>query len=434
MTSARQLPKLIGEPIKRREDPRLITGLATYVDDIKLPRMLHMSIVRSTHAHARLRRVDVSRARSAPGVALVLTGAEAKAWGEALPTASEVPEMKAATRYPLSADGVVRFVGEGIAAIVADDRYVARDAAELVDVEYEDLPVVVDARKAMAPGAPILHTDFGTNVCAIMPVGDKDATDAAFREADVTIKQWMVNHRLIPNAMEARGVVANYDPGQETLTVWSSTQVPHLLRTLLSTLVRMPEHKVRVIAPEVGGGFGSKIDVYAEDVLVPLASIHLQRPVKWIEDRTENFLATIHGRDIHAEIELAARRDGRLLGQRIRVVADIGAYQQLLTATIQSLTMLMFPGLYKVPTLYGEVTEVYTNKTPTDAYRGAGRPEATYFIERAMDILARKLGMDPAEVRRVNFIEKDSFPFQTTTGLVYDSGDYEPALDLALEN
>ena len=433
MTSARQLPKLIGEPIKRREDPRLITGLATYVDDIKLPRMLHMSIVRSTHAHARLRRVDVSRARSAPGVALVLTGAEAKAWGEALPTASEVPEMKAATRYPLSADGVVRFVGEGIAAIVADDRYVARDAAELVDVEYEDLPVVVDARKAMAPGAPILHTDFGTNVCAIMPVGDKDATDAAFREADVTIKQWMVNHRLIPNAMEARGVVANYDPGQETLTVWSSTQVPHLLRTLLSTLVRMPEHKVRVIAPEVGGGFGSKIDVYAEDVLVPLASIHLQRPVKWIEDRTENFLATIHGRDIHAEIELAARRDGRLLGQRIRVVADIGAYQQLLTATIPSLTMLMFPGLYKVPTLYGEVTEVYTNKTPTDAYRGAGRPEATYFIERAMDILARKLGMDPAEVRRVNFIEKDSFPFQTTTGLVYDSGDYEPALDLALE-
>jgi len=432
MTSVRQIPKLVGEPVRRREDPRLITGLGTYVDDIKLPGMLHMAIVRSTHAHARLRRVDVARAKAAPGVTLVMTGVEAKAWGEMLPNASEVPGMKAATRYPLS-DGVVRFVGEGVAAVVATDRYTAADAADLVDVEYEDLPVVVDALKAMAAGAPILHPEFGTNVCVSYPMGNKEATEAAFRDADVTIKQWMVNQRLIPNPMEPRGVLANYDPGQETLTVWASTQVPNLLRTLLSTIVRLPEHKIRVIAPEVGGGFGCKIDVYAEDILTSLASIHLRRPVKWIEQRSESFLATIHGRDISAEVELAARSDGRLLGQRMRLVADIGAYQQLLTATIPTLTMLMLPGLYKVPTLSAELTEVYTNKTPTDAYRGAGRPEATYFIERGMDILARKLGMDPAEVRRRNFIEPTAFPYPTAAGLLYDSGNYEPALDLALE-
>jgi carbon-monoxide dehydrogenase large subunit len=429
-TTARQIPKLVGEPVRRREDPRLIQGLSTYVDDIKLPGMLHMSVVRSNRAHARLRNVDTSAAKAAKGVQLVMTGVEAKAWGEMLPTAA--PLGNSATRYPLS-DGVVRFVGEGIAAVVASDRYTAKDAADLVDVDYEDLPVVVDPLKAMEDGSPLLHPDFKTNVCVVVPVGDKDAADAAFREADVTVKQWMFNHRLIPNPMEPRGVLAHYDPGQETLTVWSSTQVPHLLKWLLSGLVRIPEHKVRVIAPEVGGGFGCKIDVYAEDMLCAMASIRLGKPVKWIEERTENFLTTIHGRDIHAEIELAARSDGRLLGQRMRVVADIGAYQQLLTAAIPTLTTLMFPGLYKVPALYAEVTEVYTNKTPTDAYRGAGRPEATYFIERGMDLLAKKLNMDPAELRRRNFIEPDSFPYKTVTGQVYDSGNYEPALNLALE-
>ncbi|HEY7465856.1 MAG TPA: molybdopterin cofactor-binding domain-containing protein [Dehalococcoidia bacterium] len=430
MTTARQIPKLVGEPVRRREDPRLIQGLSTYVDDIKLPGMLHMAVVRSSRAHARLRNVDTSAARSAPGVELVMTGTEAKAWGEMLPTAA--PLGNSATRYPLS-DGVVRFVGEGIAAVVASDRYAARDAADLIEVEYEDLPVVVDPLKAMEPGSPKLHPQFDTNVCVVVPVGDKDAADAAFREADVTVKQWMFNHRLIPNPMEPRGVLSHYDPGQETLTHWSSTQVPHLLKWLLSGLVRIPEHKTRVIAPEVGGGFGCKIDVYAEDMLCAMASMRLGKPVKWIEERTENFLTTIHGRDIHAEIELAARSDGRLLGQRMRVVADIGAYQQLLTAAIPTLTTLMFPGLYKVPALYAEVTEVYTNKTPTDAYRGAGRPEATYFIERGMDLLAKKLNMDPAELRRRNFIEKEAFPYKTITGQTYDSGDYEPTLNLALE-
>src|SRR5215212_6728730 len=434
MTNVNTLPKLVGERVKRREDPRLISGLGTYVDDIKLPGMLHMSIVRSTHAHARITNIDTSAAKASDGVSLVMTGVEAKAWGEMLPTASNLPEMKAATRYPLSADGIVRFVGEGVAAVVASDRYKSADAAGLVDVDYEDLPVVVDALKSMESGAQVLHESHGTNVCVSMPFGDKDATDAALRDADVTIKQWMVNHRLVPNAMEPRGVVANYDPGLETLTLWSSTQVPHLLRSLLAGLVRIPEHRIRVIAPEVGGGFGSKIDVYAEDILVALASIHLRKPVKWIETRSENFQATIHGRDIHAEVELAARSDGKLLAQRINIIADIGAYQQLLTATIPTLTALMLPGLYKVPVLHATLTEVYTNKTPTDAYRGAGRPEACYFIERAMDMLARKLNIDPAEIRRRNFIGKDEFPFATAAGLLYDSGDYEPALAQALQN
>ena len=246
-----------------------------------------------------------------------------------------------------------------------------------------------------------------------MPVGDKEATDAAFRDADVTIKQWMVNHRLVPNAMEPRGVVAHYDPGQETLTVWSSTQVPHLLKSLLSGLVRMPEHKIRVIAPEVGGGFGCKIDVYAEDILC-CAGQHPPRQAGEVDRgrARRTSMATIHGRDIHAEIELAARSDGTLLGQRMQLIADIGAYQQLLTAAIPTLTSLMLPGLYKVPALYAEVTEVYTNKTPTDAYRGAGRPEATYFIERGMDMLAQKLNLDPAELRRRNFIETGRLPLR----------------------
>ncbi|HWO73437.1 MAG TPA: xanthine dehydrogenase family protein molybdopterin-binding subunit, partial [Dehalococcoidia bacterium] len=431
MTAARQLPKFVGEPVRRREDPRLITGKATYVDDVKLPGMLHMAIVRSTHAHARLVNVDVSRARAAPGVVLVLTGADVKAASDMMPTAHQ-PGMNSATRYAL-ADGTVRFVGEGIAAVIATDRYKAADAADLVEVEYEDLPVVTDARRALEPGSPVIHSEFGTNLCVNIPMGDKEAADAAFRDADVTVRQWMVNSRLIPNPMEPRAALASFDPGDETLTVWSSTQAPHGLRGTLSSLVRVPEHKVRVIAPEVGGGFGAKIAAYPEEVLVSLASMRLGRPVKWVESRSENFLATTHGRDIQAEVELAARRDGRIIGERLRIVADIGAYNQQAGASIPTLTLLMLSGVYKMGAFYAELNEVYTNKTPVDAYRGAGRPEATYFIERAIDMLARKLDMDPAEVRRRNFIPPSEFPFATPTGLHYDSGNYEPTLDKALE-
>ncbi len=428
-----QLPKLIGEPVRRREDPRLITGQGTYVDEIKLAGMLHMSVVRSTRAHARILGVDTAAAKSAPGCRLVMTGAEARAWGGPVPVAGVVPEMKQPVRYALAGD-VARYAGEAVAAVIADNRYLARDAAELVDISYEELAVVVDAQKAMEPGSPHVHPEFGTNVAVTIPVGDKAATDAAFAGADVVVRQWMVNQRLIPTAMEPRGVVAHYEPGPETLTVWSSTQIPHLLKTLLAGAARIPEQKIRVIAPEVGGGFGAKLNVYPEEILACLASIRLGRPVKWIEDRSESFLATIHGRGIDAEIELAARSDGKLVGQRMRIVADIGAYQHLLTAAIPTLTSLMLPGCYKVPALFAEITEVFTNKTPTDAYRGAGRPEATYFIERGMDMLAKKLGMDPAELRRRNFIKKDEFPYATSAGLLYDSGDYDGALDVALKN
>jgi carbon-monoxide dehydrogenase large subunit len=433
MTTAAVPPKLVGSPVRRREDPRLITGQATYVDDIKLTGMLHMKVVRSTAAHAKLSNVDVAAAKNAPGVALVMTGKEAREWGGPVPVAGQVPEMKMPVRYPLAGDEV-RYVGEAIAAVVASDRYTARDAADLIEVEYDDLPAVIDPLKALEPGSPLVHEEFGTNLAATIPVGDAAATDAAFRDAEVTVKQFIFNHRLVPNAMEPRGVVAQYEPGPETLTVWSSTQIPHLLKTLLSGATNVPEHKIRVIAPEVGGGFGCKLNVYPEEILACLASIRLGRPVKWIEERSEAFAATIHGRDIHGEIELAARKDGRLLGQRITVYADIGAYQHLLTAAIPTLTALMLPGLYKVPALSGKILEIFTDKTPTDAYRGAGRPEATFFIERAMDILAHRLGMDPAEIRRKNFVGKDEFPFATAAGLFYDSGDYEAALDLALKN
>lgn len=425
-------PKLIGEPVRRREDPRLITGQATYVDDVKLVGMLHMKIVRSTYAHARLKSIDTKAAEAAPGVMLVMTGEQARTWGGPVPVAGQVPGMHMPTRYPLAVDEV-RFVGEGIAAVVATDPYLAKDAAELISVEYEELPVVVDPYKAMEQGSPLVHPEFGTNICATIPMGDPAAADAAIKDAEVVVRQRMMNQRLVPSAMEPRGVVAHYNPGEETLTLWSSTQIPHLLKTLLSAVTHIPEHKIRVIAPEVGGGFGSKLNVYPEEILAALASIRLGRPVKWIGERSEEFLATIHGRDIHADVELAAKRDGTIVGLRMRIVADIGAYQHLLTAAIPTLTGLMLPGLYKIPALYGEIVEVFTNKMPTDAYRGAGRPEATYFIERGMDMLARRLNMDPAEVRRKNFIPKDEFPYTTKTGLVYDSGDYAAALDRALE-
>jgi aerobic carbon-monoxide dehydrogenase large subunit len=434
MTTQTQLPKLVGEPVRRREDPRLITGQATYVDDIKLNGMLHMKVVRSTYAHAKLTSVDVSAAKSAPGVELVMTGKEAREWGGPVPVAGIIPGMNMPVRYALTSDEV-RFVGEGIAAVVASDRYTAKDAADLVQIGYEELPVVIDPLKAIEDGSPLVHSEFGTNKCVTIPVGgDPALTDAAFKDAEVVVKQFIFNQRLVPNAMEPRGCVAQYDPGAETLTVWSSTQIPHLLKTLLSGATGVPEQKVRVIAPEVGGGFGCKLNVYPEEILACLASIQLGRPVKWIEERTEAFMATIHGRDIHAEIELAARKDGKLLGQRMHIYADIGAYQHLLTAAIPTLTSLMLPGLYKIPALSGEIIEIFTNKTPTDAYRGAGRPEATFFIERAMDILAQRLNMDPAELRRKNFIPADEFPFATTAGLMYDSGDYAAALDLALKN
>ncbi|MBI2972871.1 MAG: molybdopterin-dependent oxidoreductase [Armatimonadetes bacterium] len=420
----------LGARIKRREDPRLITGRAIYVDDLNFAGMVHVAIVRSPHAHATIRSIDTTAARRAPGVVAVWTGEDVKARCGPLPVGPRIKEMKAPKRFPLVIDGVVRHVGDPVAAVVATTMDAARDASDLVEVDYEPLPSVQDPEAALEPGAPILHQDLGTNVCFRMTYGGGNVEEA-FAGADVVVKTRIVQQRLIPAAMETRGVVAQYKGGE--LTVWTSTQIPHVVKTTLAETVRLPEHEIHVIAPEVGGGFGSKLDVYGEEGLVAALALALGRPVKWIESRRENFIATIHGRGQIDYVELAAHHDGTVAGLRVRAIADLGAYSQLLTPGVPTNTGLMCCGCYRIPNAHAEVIGVFTNRTPTDAYRGAGRPEATFLIERAMDLLAAELKMDPVEVRRKNFIPPAAFPYKTPTGAVYDSGNYERALDKALE-
>lgn len=420
----------LGARVRRREDPRLISGSATYVDDLALVGMLHVAIVRSPHAHAKITGMEIDAARQAPGVVAVWTGTEVAAHCGPLPLGPRFKEMKAPKRYPLVIDGVVRHVGDPVAAVVATTPSEATDAAELVEVTYAPLPSVEDPEAALEPEAPILHPDLGTNVCFRLPFVGGGAIADVFAQADVVVRERFVNQRLIPSPMETRGVVAHYKGGE--LTLWTSTQIPHTVRTTLAEIVRLPEHEIRVIAPEVGGGFGCKLDVYGEEGLVAALAMALGKPVKWIETRRESFVATIHGRGQVNRIELAAKRDGTLLGLRLTVIADLGAYCQMLTPGVPTNTGLMACGCYRIPTVAAEVIGVFTNRTPTDAYRGAGRPEAAYLIERALDLMARELEMDPAELRRRNFISPDAFPYRTPTGATYDSGNYARALDLAL--
>jgi carbon-monoxide dehydrogenase large subunit len=408
--------KFVGQRIKRTEDPRLIKGLGHYVDDIKLPETLHVAFVRSMYAHARITEVDVSEAVNAPGVVAVYTGAEVSALIGPVPCASALPDLKVPDHRVLATDKVY-FVGHPIAAVVATNAYAARDAVDLIMVDYEELTPVVDVEEA-ASGGPFIHEKFGDNIAYKLTAGEGDI-DAALAGADHVIKQRIVNQRLAPIAMEPRGVLARYLPGEEELTVWSSTQ--------------MPENKLRVIAPEVGGGFGSKLNVYAEEALLGWISMQLGKPVKWIETRRENMQATIHGRGQVGYLEIGCMNDGTLTGLRYNVFADLGAYYQLLTPAIPTLTGLMLSGCYKIPAIQINVTGVFTNKVATDAYRGAGRPEATYVVERALDLVAQELGMDVVEVRRKNFPAPEEFPFHTATGLFYDSGNYEGALKKALE-
>ena len=434
------LPKLIGERVKRREDPRLIQGQATYVDDIKLPGMLHLAFKRSDIAHGVIRSIDTSAAAAMEGVELVITGAELAETLGPMPIGTPFP---APDHFSVATDRV-RYVGEPVAVVVAEDRYLARDAADAIEVEYDELPAVVDPEAAMEPGSATLHDGFDRNIAVESYWGgtgvnpetslpeDDSAVDAAFAEADVVISQRMLNQRLAPNAIEPRGVVAQYEAGREYLTIWSATQNPHILRSMAAAMMGLGEHQVRAVAPEVGGGFGCKINIYGEEYAAAALSRMVRAPIKWIEDRTEAFLATTHGRDLLGYIDMAAKNDGTILGLKARLIADIGAYEVLLTAMIPTLTGLMLNGVYRIPVVRHELTEVFTNKTPTDAYRGAGRPEGLYFLERAVDMLARELDMDPAELRRKNFIPADEFPFATQGGLVYDSGNYEPCLDKAL--
>jgi len=421
--------KYVGEPIKRTEDPRLIKGLAHYVDDIKLPDTLHVCFVRSIYAHARIAGLDVTEAEKSPGVVAVYTGTDVAKVGP-VPCAAALPDLKVPDHRVLAGDKVY-FVWHPIAAVVATDRYAARDAADLVVVDYEDLPAVVDV-EAAAQGGTVIHESFGDNIAYKLTAGEGDI-DAALAGADHVVKQRLVHQRLAPIAMEPRGVLARYFPGEEELTVWSSTQIPHLLRTQLAIMIGLPENKLRVITPEVGGGFGSKLNVYGEEALLGWISVQLGQPVKWIEGRRENIQATIHGRGQVGYIEIGCKDDGTVTGLRYNVFADLGAYHQLLTPAIPTLTGLMLSGAYKIPAIQINVTGVFTNKMATDAYRGAGRPEATHVVERAMDLVAAELNMDPVEVRRRNFPTPEEFPFQTATGLFYDSGNYEGALAKALE-
>lgn len=428
---------MLGTPIKRREDPRLITGQATYVDDIKLPGMLHMAVLRSPYGHARINSINTEAAKKHPGVKAVYTAEDIK--GVLGPVAVAVPLGEIANgmgvRNPL-AEGKVRFYGDPVAVVIADDRYTARDARDLIEVDYEPLPAVVDTEKAMQPGAPLLYEQFGTNVPFGMhpPTDDIDKVFAqTLADGGVVVKQRLVSQRLAPVAMETRGTVAEMRKADKTLTVWSSSQNPHLLRNILCGQIGLPQHQVRVIVPEVGGGFGSKINIYPEEPLVAFAAMKTGHPVKWIEDRSENMAVTIHGRDQVDYAEIAATRDGKITGLKIYGISDMGAYSQLLTDVI--MIALGFPvatGAYDIPNVHLSADLVFTNKAPTDAYRGAGRPEATYIIERMMDLTARELGMDPAEIRRRNFLKPDQFPYKSPAGAVYDSGNYEPALDKAL--
>jgi aerobic carbon-monoxide dehydrogenase large subunit len=438
---------ILGASVKRVEDPRFITGKGRYLDDIKLAGMTYMSILRSPYAHANIRSIDTSAAKAMPGVVLVLTGADIPynplpmAW----PAGGSSGVVNNINMPRVLATDSVKWTGEGVAAVIAETAAQAVDALEAIVVEWEPLPVVVDAEKATKPGAPQLHENAPNNVVFNWTVGDKAGTDAAVDGAEVVVRQRIVNQRLIPNPMEVRGDIGVFNPGTDEYTIWMSSQTPHIQRLLLAAFVMgIPEHKIRCISPDVGGAFGSKIFCYADMALCLFASKALDgRPVKWVETRRENYQSTIHGRDHITYLEIAGTRQGEITGLRVKTFANLGGRLSTIGPGIPTtLYGRVLSGCYKIPNVYCEVTGVYTNTTFVDAYRGAGRPEATYVIERAMDLFADEIGMDPAEIRRRNFIAPDKFPYDNPSGLgtavngekIYiDSGNYEPALDKALE-
>jgi len=429
--SAPTAPKFIGARVRRKEDPRLITGTATYTDDIVLPRMLHAALTRSPEAHARIASIDTSAAATMPGVVAVFTGADLKDAIAPLPCVHSIEGLKEPP-HPAVAIDEANYAGDAVAVVVAESAAEAEDAARAVYVEYESLPVITDVIAATGSDSALVHPDLETNVAftAVTDVGD---IDEAFDGAPVVLVEHIVNQRQIPMAMEPRAVVADYDPGYDKLTVWTSTQVPHFVRLLIAAVCGHPESKVRVVAPEVGGGFGSKLNFYAEEALLAHLAKALRRPVKWTGRRTEDILATTHGRDQVCELHIAADDDGKLRGIRATLYQDLGAYHQLLTPVIPGLTVGMLPGCYTIENLHVTLHGVFTNKTPTDAYRGAGRPEAAFIIERSMDLVAQALAKDPVEVRRVNFVAADAFPFTSATEMQYDSGNYQQSLDTLLE-
>src|SRR6266446_6967585 len=415
--------------MKRVEDPRLIKGIATYVDDLKLPGVLYAEFVRSPHANAKSASIKTAAAKKRSGVVGVFTGADINDKVGTIPCASPLPGGKSPDHTVL-AGARAYFVGHPVAVVVAETRAIARDALDLVEVNYDPLPAVIDPEKALEKDSALTHPELGTNIAFTWSVPGGDV-ESSFKEADDVLKVRLIHPRLTPMALEPRGCVASWHAGESSLTLWTSTQIPHLVRTLLPGLIRIPENKLRVVAPEVGGGFGSKLNLYAEEVVISHLAIRLNRPIKWIESRRENAAATIHGRDQIGDHEIAIKKDGTVLATRCKAIVDVGSYCQLLTPAIPTLTGIMLCGCYKLKAVQMEVTGVHTNKMSTDAYRGAGRPEAAYIIERVMDLVASELGLDPVQVRLKNMPEPTEFPFQTVTGAQYDSGNYQAAFKRA---
>lgn len=422
-----QGPSWTGRRMPRIEDPKLIRGQGAFLDDVSLPGLLHLVVVRSPHAHARILDVDTSRAAAFSGVTSVITAGDV----DAGPVPADVPRGAKAALHPPLARDVVCYVGQPVAAALAQTRPAAEDAAHAVEVAYEALDPVIDPLESLEDRL-VVHPDLRTNTAYRRRTRGGD-TDAAFTSAYRIVRQRIRNQRVAAIPMEARGTAAAWDGTLGTLTVWSSTQVPHDLRDVLAEVLGLPTNRVRVVAPDVGGGFGVKLNVYPEDVLVATLAQKLGRPVKWVESRRESLVATAHGRDQICDLEVACDRRGRVLALRARIVADVGAYMVTTTAEVPTLTPVMLQGPYSIRNLDAELIEVYTHKTPTGAYRGAGRPEATFYLERAMDLVAAEVGLDPVEVRRRNLLHKSAFPHKAITGVRYDSGDYHRALDLLLE-
>ncbi len=425
--------------VLRKEDHRFLTGRGHYTDDLNRPGQLYAAFVRAENAHAKLNAVNVEAARKAPGVVAVFTGKDMEADGVgSLPCGWVVTDKngsphKAPPHWPLARDKV-RYVGDHIAVVIAESIMQARDAAELVEVDVEALDANANPAKALE-GAPAVHDDAADNLCYDWELGDKAAVDEAFAKAHHVSKMELKNNRLIPNAIEPRAAIGEYDPGTDEYTLYSTSQNPHLLRLILCAFVlNLPEHKVRIVAPDVGGGFGSKIFCYAEETVCTWAAKKVGRPIKWTAGRDESFSSDAHGRDHVTHAELAMDQDGKFLALKVDTIANLGAYlSSFATAVPTYLYGTLLAGQYKTPAVHCNVKGVFTNTAPVDAYRGAGRPEATYVIERLVERAARDMKMDPAEIRRRNFIQPNEFPYQTPVALTYDSGQYELALDEALK-
>jgi aerobic carbon-monoxide dehydrogenase large subunit len=429
MTAVETASKVVGTAVKRKEDASLLRGRGTYVENLTLPGTAHMVVVRSPYPRARIKAVDLDAARAAEGVLAAFSGADlADEWAGGLPCAWPVTEdIKMPPHFPLATDEA-RYQGDPVAVVVAESRALAKDAAELVEVDWEPLPSVGDLEKALADGAPLVHEDLGTNECYVWKL-ESEAAQTAIDAADVIVTRRYYQPRLIPNAIEPRGVLAQVGPTGD-VTLWSATQTPHIQRFALQLVLGIPESKIRVIAPDVGGGFGSKIQVYGEGPIAIAIARRLGRPVKWTEERAENYVGTIHGRDVVHQLTFAATREGDITAIKSEAWCAMGAYLELVTPGIPLLGAWIYSGPYEIPNYSVTFTGVFTNTTPTDAYRGAGRPEATYVLERTMDALAHELGMDPVELRRKNFVKE--FPHTMASGLTIDSGDYEASLDKLL--